>query len=271
MQYDPILEAQSTSSEPPPSPREAKEVVATMNNCCSTARKQKPPLLVKDMEGPCHGLRHRPGASRFHIHVDADRLSGSLEAKLKAAGYAESDFLRHDGGEPRPRFIRTLKLDDGRTYKIALQEVTEVCKADDSFIGFVEGEVICARESIIEKEYDPSVPIPFRVSARREPGGFTKTADMHVTLCPLESHPQLIERLFCMGFSLVLAPKPSGLMAVFSLQGTRETIGCLFKATCEYLRAAGGAAQCSTKDERITWLWVSGADAPATRVITKVI
>ena len=211
---------------------------------------------------------HELDNSLFHVHVDADCLSEELDENLAKAGFTKSDFLTHSGGEPSPRYIRTLKSNDPRSYKNVLSRVTAICKNDSVFNGFVEGEVIVNRKNIPFKEYNPQIPIPFKIQAKREPGGESKTADMHITLCPLGSHRQLLENLLEIGFSLVLAPKPNGLMAVFSLQGAKELIGQLFKSTCNYLHVAGGAAQCTLKDERISHLWVSGSDAPATRVIT---
>lgn len=206
----------------------------------------------------------------FHIHVDMDQMSDKLEEFMSAKGYFTSDFLSHKGQQANPKFIRTIKFNDTKSYKAELKEVTEACKGDQSFVGFVEGEVIVTRRTIKEKNYDSSIPIPFQIKAYRVPGGRTKTADMHVGLCPLKSNPELMAQLLTMGFSLVLAPKSSGVLAIFSLQGDAKTIEKLFEHTFHYIEKAGGVSNCTMKDERISWLWVSSESAPATRIITNV-
>lgn len=208
--------------------------------------------------------------AKFHVHIDVDQMSDELEAFMSAKGYFTSDFLSHKGQQSSPKLIRTLKFNDTKQYKAELKEITEACKADQRFVGFVEGEVIVSRRSIKEKNYIPSVPIPFQIKAYREPGGQSKTADMHIGLCPLKSNPELMAQLLTMGFSLVLAPKPGGTLAIFSLQGDAKVIGKLFEQTYQYIEKAGGVSNCTMKDERISWLWVSGESAPATRMIADV-
>lgn len=207
---------------------------------------------------------------RYHVHVDADRISKSLEKKLLETGYQVTDFIKHDGTEPRPRFIRTKKFIDSKKYNIALKEVTQSCKLDSEFVGFVEGEVIAGVKNIEYKIFTNVVPLPFLASTEYEPGGYSKNSDMHVTLCPIRTDRRILESLIIMGYSCVLSEKPWGLAAVFSLQGSKEIISRAYEETCRFLTKCGGAAKCCIKDERISFLWVSGENAPKTRVVKKM-
>ncbi len=159
---------------------------------------------------------------RFHIHIDADKISAPLENKLLDAGYQVSDFIKHNGGEARPRFIRTTKFTNVRKYNFMLNEAFNLCKQDIEFIGFVEGEVIVKNQNINFTKYANVAPMPFIASTEHEPGGYSKDSDMHVTLCPAQSDRRVLESLISMGFSCVLSQKSWGLAAVFSLQGSKK-------------------------------------------------
>ncbi len=253
-----------------------ESIINDMRAYCAENEKAQGDLWQQRIKACKHDANYEKASAalaqsaRFHIHIDVDQMSDELETLMDKRGYLTSDFLSHQGQQSSPKFIRTLKFNNTKKYKEELKEITDACKADQSFVGFVEGEVIVNRRASEEKEYDASVPIPFRIKAYREPGGRTKTADMHVGLCPIKSSPELMAQLLTMGFSLVLAPKSSGVLAIFSLQGEAKTIEQLFELTNNYIERAGGASKCTMKDERISWLWVSGDSAPSTRMIANI-
>lgn len=208
--------------------------------------------------------------SRFHLHVDCDRASPWLLEALEVAGYADGSFVRPDGSQSSPRYVRTLKVCDPKQFKREARWLTRTIQRDGQFVGFVETEVIVRRVSIARSATVLTPAPPFVAHVRKEPGGRSKQADLHVSLCASESDPRIVSQLVQMGLSYAFLPKPWGSAAVFSLQGGRRIIAEAFSALEGFLRGSGGAARCSIKEERIASLWVSGDDAPAMNVIDRI-
>lgn len=85
---------------------------------------------------------------RFHLHVDCDRASPWLLETLEGAGYDDGSFVRPDGSQSSPRYVRTLKVRDPKQFKREAKWLTRTIQRDGQFVGFVETEVIVRRVSI---------------------------------------------------------------------------------------------------------------------------
>jgi hypothetical protein len=189
---------------------------------------------------------------------------------LEVAGYVDGSFVRPDGSQSSPRYVRTLKVQDPKEFKRESRWLTRTVQRDGQFVGFVETEVIVRRVPIARSATVLTPAPPFVAHVRKEPGGRSKQADLHVSLCASESDPRIVSQLVQMGLSCAFLPKSWGSAAVFSLQGGRRIIAEAFSALEGFLRGSGGAARCSIKEERIASLWVSGDDAPPMNVIDRI-
>jgi hypothetical protein len=74
-----------------------------------------------------------------------------------------------------------------------------------------------------------------------------------------------------MGFYPAWLKKAKGLAQVFTAQGSREHIDALLPSLLDYLERAGGATDCSIKEERVARYWISGPDVKLAPVIQRIM
>jgi len=210
---------------------------------------------------------------RFHIHVDAQELDAGLEAYLRdELGFWRSDFAGHPEGEEgfEPPHHWTLKTDAGEEALAVFEKLRTRAGEPGSMTGYLEGEYVASDRDISYRPFDPEVPIPFRLSRRTLAPGSFRESEVHITLSRDGSDPRLAAALKAMGFFAAYLPKSYGMAQVFTAQGTRQQASEVQDAITRYLEAAGGAAECSVKEERIVRWWATDREVRLPPVIDRI-
>ncbi|MBS4052862.1 MAG: hypothetical protein KGZ69_16905 [Methylomonas sp.] len=200
-------------------------------------------------------------------------LSKDFEAFLTdQLGFWRSDFCGHPEGHPHfePAHHMTQKPKDGKEHRALIESVLAHAEKTDAMLGYIEGEFIPLDEDIPERPYDPSIQPPFKIHRTTLPAGSFREDEIHITLSRDESDPGMIQSLIDMGLFAAYLPKPHGVAVVFTVQGTRKQIEELWEPLCNYLHKAGGAKNCSIKEERITHWWLSQPDVSLPPVIDHI-
>jgi hypothetical protein len=210
-------------------------------------------------------------ASEFHIHIDAHQLAQGFEDFLLGdLGFWNTDFSGHPVGVlhfETPRHL-TYKTKDAKNFKTVFDNVTAYLKGrPDDISGYVEGEFIPLDINIKEKPFDPTVPVPCQFELTTLAAGTFREDEIHITLDRDRSDPRLIDNLRSMGFFSAYMDKSFGTVEILTAQGTRQIIQQLLSQVLTYLNTAGGAINCSVKEERILRWWLSDPDIKLPPVI----
>lgn len=211
--------------------------------------------------------------AEFHIHVDAARISHEFEEFLVELGFWRTDFEGgpEDGQTFEPANHLTLKPTTAEQFKDVFDRVMAFAEEHRPMVGYIEGEVVPLDRDIEARPFDDSVPIPFKVElASLLPGQFRET-EVHITLNRDRSNPSLLEALDRMGLFSAWTPKAYGIAQIFTVQGSREHIDAILPPLLKYLDDAGGAVNCSIKEELIARWWISSRDLPLPPVVSDVI
>ncbi|HYU97706.1 MAG TPA: hypothetical protein VE977_02645, partial [Pyrinomonadaceae bacterium] len=200
------------------------------------------------------------GMDRFHIHVDAVTLSAEFEEYLvRDLGFWRSDFSGHPEGvehfEPPHHF--TVKVASSAEFRARFGRMVSYAETNSPMKGYLEGEFIALDEEVKEQPFNPLVKTPFRIQKTNLPSGGFRESEIHVVLNRDKSEPLLLQSLVEMGLYTAYMNKPYGTAQIFTVQGSREKIQLLLPALKEYLENAGGAVNCSIKEERVADWWLS--------------
>jgi alkylation response protein AidB-like acyl-CoA dehydrogenase len=211
--------------------------------------------------------------SQFHIHIDAQNLAPGFERFVIAdLGFWRSDFSGHPEGvehyEPPHHF--TQKTKDSKEFKALFDQIVGHAKAPQAMKGYIEGEFVPLDRDIALHPYDASVPLPFKLERTFLPAGTFRETEVHVTLDRDRSEPQLLRNLLEMGLFAAYLPKTYGTAAIFTAQGSRAHIDALLPTLAAYLERAGGAVECSIKEERIAHWWMSEPALPLPPVVESI-
>ena len=210
---------------------------------------------------------------RFHIHVDAQRIAQDFEENLvDSMGFWRSDFAGHPDGEEgfEPPHHLTYKTDRGDLVRSVFETLMTRADIPGQMDGYIECEYVATDIDIVFKPYRPEVQIPFRLTKKRLEEGSFRESEIHIALSRDHSDGRLIRGLTEMGFFSAYMLKPAGLTAIFTCQGSRRVVDSILPALAGYLEAAGGAAQCSVKEERIIGWWKSRNSVDLPPVIDRV-
>jgi hypothetical protein len=209
----------------------------------------------------------------FHIHVDASSIAPDFDLYLsEELGFQRNDF----GGHPdnveayEPPNHLTLKTTSSEVFKTVFDAVVAYASNRPAMHGYVEGEFIPLDREIALIPFNAGVRPPFRFTTSGLPPGTFRETEIHITLSRDQSDPRLLQVLEQMGFFAAFLPKPYGMAEIFTVQGTREKINILLQPLIEYLERAGGAAECSIKEERIARWWVSSLDVSMPPVVDTI-
>lgn len=210
--------------------------------------------------------------SRLHIHVDASEISPELGSFLEKLGFWRSDFVehgQHDGYEPAHHL--TLKPQSTKEFREAFDTVVEWLEEHPGHIdGYLEGEVLPFDEEIEVRPFNSTIPIPFQLEKiNLQPGRFRET-EVHVALDRDRSHSDLRANLRRLGLFSAFLPKSYGVAEIFTVQGAQNHIDQLIPSLKQYIEEAGGAVNCSVKEERIARWWVSRPDVPLPPVVCNI-
>ena len=211
--------------------------------------------------------------ANFHLHIDALTLSSDFERYLiDGLGFWRSDFVGHPAGREHyePKHHLTLKSSDTSAFQKMFAEVKERAALDDAMHGYIEGEVIMLDQDVDARKFDSSMPIPFRVTSRELLPDSFRESEIHITLSRDDSDQRLIDNLLQMGFYCAYLPKDYEIGAIFTMQGSRKDIDSILPGTIEYIESAGGAVNCSIKEERIAHWWLSESDVSRPPVIDHI-
>jgi hypothetical protein len=198
--------------------------------------------------------------AEFHIHIDAASLSTNFEKYVTHdLGFWRSDFSGHPEGVEHyePPHHLTQKMADSKEFKALFDRIVEHAKAPQAMRGYIEGEFVPLDQYLAPLPFYASVSLPFKLQRTFLPAGAFRETEVHVTLDRDCSEPQLLHNLLEMGFYAAYLPKPYGTAAIFTAQGSRAKIDAILPALTTYLERAGGAVECSIKEERIAAWWVS--------------
>ncbi len=193
--------------------------------------------------------------SLFHIHVDATSIAvDDYQTLINRFSFIASDFSGHPEGyahfEPRRHLTR--KLSDITQYHQLWGEVKHFLHQCAGFVGYLEGEFIPRDEAVAHASYTEKA-IPFTISRRRldeNRGEFFRQAEIHITLHKDKSSDKLIAALLAAGLYGAYIPKPGGEYLVLTAQGKKQEIKALYELLKTYLDRAGGAYDCTLKEER---------------------
>jgi len=219
--------------------------------------------------------------NRWHIHVDGTKMNRDFQSFLEALGFTADNFIRGSGQyAPECHMTWKGKNRDIRLYKQHMAAIRSFLESHDFtpqptagshrqhvynggdpniFLGYVEGEYIPLDADVPEKDFDPSVLIPFRVKMHDLLSGF-RESEVHVSVDQKTTDPRLIDALHKMGMYDVLMPKPkegNRIALILTVQSaSRKQMSILIPKLHDYLRMAGGAKMGSIKEERIAD-WIS--------------
>jgi hypothetical protein len=196
----------------------------------------------------------------FHIHVDALTLSNDFENHLIGGlGFWRSDFSGHPAGVEHfePPHHLTIKLSTSTEFRNTFDSLVSYAQTNSPMKGYLEGEFIALDEDLEERAFDSSVKSPFKIHKTTLPPGGFRESEIHVVLNRDESEPRLLQSLLDMGLYTAYIPKPYGTAQVFTVQGSKEKIQSILPSLKEYLENAGGAVNCSIKEERVADWWLS--------------
>lgn len=198
--------------------------------------------------------------SGFHIHIDAVTLSDDFETYLtRELGFWRSDFSGHPEGAEAfcPLNHLTQKVTTTREFRVLFDRVLSYVKIHDAMKGYIEGEFIALDKDIEERSFDASVKPPFKLRRTFLPPGTFRESEVHIVLNRDQSDRRLLRNLMEMGLFAAYLPKAYGTAEIFTVQGSRVIIQTLIKHLSDYLDKAGGAVECSIKEERIADWWMS--------------
>jgi hypothetical protein len=211
--------------------------------------------------------------NELHIHVDAEKLSEELSSYLLNLGFWRSDFVehvQHSGYEPLHHL--TLKPKTSIEFRKTFDSLVEWLERHPGHIeGYIEGEVIPLDEDIAESSFREDVIIPCRITTSNLPIGTFRESEIHITLDRDRSHPELRRRLKQIGLFSAFLPKSYGIAEVFTVQGSQIHINSLLPALRNYLSKAGGAVQCSIKEERVARWWVNRPNTLLPPVVSAIL
>lgn len=200
----------------------------------------------------------------FHIHVDATSLEPAFEDYLiRSLGFWRSDFSHQfaddDGFEPTHHLTQKppTSVEFQRLFRHVVDFATE---HQGAMRGYIEGEFIAVDEDLEEKPFDASIEPPLAFTLTALPQGLFRESEIHISLDKDRSDPRLRRALKDMGFFAGFIPKPYGVAQVLTVQGSRKHVEEILPPLLDYLRAAGGSAHCSVKEERVAKWWVSHPD-----------
>lgn len=210
----------------------------------------------------------------FHIHIDAQELATPFEKFLiETQQFWNSDFSGHpEGASHRPPIKHlTMKTKYVNEFKATVGAIANYLSENSEAIeGYIEAEYIPIDIDIEEKPFNPEVEIPFKLQLTSLPQGTFRQDEVHITMDRVKSDPRLIDSLRSMGFYSVYMEKPFGEAEIFTAQGTRKMIRKILPEVISYLRQAGGAVECSVKEERILRWWMSSSELKLPNVIDSV-
>jgi hypothetical protein len=73
------------------------------------------------------------------------------------------------------------------------------------------------------------------------------------------------------GLFAAYLPKSYGTAEIFTVQGSKEQIRSILSPLMEYLERAGGAVECSIKEERVADWWLSEPALHLPPVVSNII
>jgi len=196
----------------------------------------------------------------FHIHVDAITLASNFERHLTTGlGFWRTDFCGHpEGAEAfEPPNHLTRKTTASSEFRRLFDEVVSHVKTHGGMKGYIEGEFIALDKMIDERPFDASIKFPFRLRSTFLPAGTFRESEIHIVMSRDGSDARLLKSLMDMGLFAAYLPKPYGVAQIFTAQGTRANIQAILEPLVEYLEQAGGAVECSFKEERVADWWLS--------------
>lgn len=209
----------------------------------------------------------------FHIHIDAQSLTADFERHLiDGLGFWRNDFSGHPEGLPHyePPHHLTQEPATSQEFRHLFDRVLPLAQAPGAMRGYIEGEFVALDQDFPTRAFDPSVPAPFTLRRTFLPSGAFRESEIHITLDRDRSHPHLLLGLLDMGFYAAYLPKSYGTAEIFTAQGSRPNIDAILPALGHYLEDAGGAVECSIKEERIAGWWTSASDLPLPPVIGSI-
>ncbi len=209
----------------------------------------------------------------FHIHVDAQSLSSDFERRLvDELGFWRSDFSGHPEGfeHYEPPHHLTVEPTTGHEFRDLFARILPRAQAPGAMRGYIEGEFVALDQDLPTRAFHPSVPAPFTLRRTFLPSGTFRESEVHITLDRDRSHPQLRRSLLHMGLYSAYLPKSYGTAEIFTAQGSRANIDIILPVLVEYLQSAGGAVECSIKEERIADWWTSDPKLPLPPVIGSI-
>jgi hypothetical protein len=200
----------------------------------------------------------------YHIHVDAQEIESELEfSLLHQLHFNTTDFSGHPEGAlhfETPKHL-TYKTQDIQSFRKTFGTILDKLEhSPKSLTGYVEGEYIPIDIDLEEKPYNHNIPVPCRWELDMLPNKIFREDELHITLDKNLSDQRLIENLRSMGFFSAYMEKPYGTAEILTVQGTRKMIKQLLMHILPYLKSAGGAINCSIKEEQIIQWWASSPD-----------
>jgi hypothetical protein len=213
---------------------------------------------------------------KFHIHVNAHSISSSAESLLvDKFGFKAYDPCGHSNHGLSYEISRHFVKDseNGRDFKsdfVSLKNYFE--EHSNEIDGFMEGEFISLDTKIEEREFDPSVALPFKILLKSLKPGTFRQDEIHIILDKDRSDSRLIDSLKEAGFfSSAYLRKTRCIVEVLSVQGSYETIQTILPQVLSYMQSAGGAVKCNLMEEKIVRWWVSNSNFKLPPIVDSVV
>jgi hypothetical protein len=211
----------------------------------------------------------------FHIHIDAHNLSEPFEEfLLNVIGFTRTNFSGHsdEAVHYETPIHLTKKTHSSKDFREIFDATIAFAKDNDNALtGYIEGEYIPTDIDILSKPYDPSVPFPIQLELKSLAPNTFREDEIHITLDRDKSDVRLLQAFRNAGFFSAFMDKSTGNVEIFTVQGTYQQIQDTLPLILNYLYTAGGAVNCSVKEERIIKWWISSLTVQPPPVISKVI
>jgi len=190
----------------------------------------------------------------YHIHLDGMyRISlkprEPLRVALEACGFTQDSFCGHPPDYPsfEPQYFFTHKTHDRDEH----QEIWRfVCALPFQlgFMGYAEAEYVKSDEHLPYHPFTEQAP-PFQITRRRLDVGEWRKTELHLVMDKDKSDPQLIKFLLDAGLYGAYLKKQDRTFIVLTMQGMLTEMEPLIKSVKEYITTAGGAFDCTLKEE----------------------
>lgn len=218
-------------------------------------------------------------ALEYHIHVDGqENIPERAKAWFLEHGFWPDQFVPVDkdpGFQPHDHLSH--ETSDKVLNDRLRRETYAFLRANPTLVvGYVESEAIVSRATFDDHPFDPSVPLPVRLTIRPiaeilevVPSDWFRQSEIHVTSRKDQTDPRLIDALKRIGLYTAhyVSAVDDQLYVIFTVQGYQRDVARLSGLLTGYLHEAGGTCNAAMQFEVVTGSWKRSSNIPLPPII----